>query len=61
MPIDVVQYGEKDDEQFLVEVDLSLLVDGVDVDGYILLDDCRWVGDGTRPVYFGSSEKWSDR
>ena len=41
MPIDVVQYGEEDDEQLLVEVDLSLLVNGAYIDRYILLDDCR--------------------
>ena len=41
MTIDVVQYGEEDDEQFLVEVNLPFLVDGVDIDGHILLDDSR--------------------
>ena len=48
---DIVQNGEEDDKQFLVEVYLPLLVYGVQIDGAVPLYDGGRGADGTRPVY----------
>ncbi len=49
---DVVQDREEDDQQFLVEVDLSFLVYGIQIDRAIVLYYRRLAADGACPVDF---------
>ena len=49
---DVVQDREEDDQQFLVEVDLSFLVHGIQIDRAIVLYNGRLAADGACPVDF---------
>ena len=48
---DIAQYREEDDKEFLVEVDLPLLVHGVQIHRAAVLYDSGGGGDGARPVY----------
>ena len=47
---DMVEYGVEDDEQFFVEVDLSLLIDGIEIDGRTILQDGLRTADSACPV-----------
>ena len=47
----IAENGEEDDEQFLVEVYLALFIDGVQIDGPIILNECLCVADGLYPIY----------
>ena len=48
---DIIQYGEEDDQQFLIEVYCSFLVYKVQIDGTVLLYNGGCRADGMRPVY----------
>ena len=52
---DVVQDREEDDQQFLIEIDLPFLVDGVQIDRTIVLNYRRLAADGACPVDFVES------
>lgn len=52
MLVDVVQNGKENDKQFFVEIDLAFLVDGIEIDGNVLLNDGLRVAYGLCPVDF---------